>query len=205
MANINKTCKHNNQNFDIIVADAKKTVKEFKDLFKRDFPYLPLYEEGKAYFKDDVVYVEPNFYKYLADGAATPPPSENWELTNDSIDNYISDDDIERAFSEAKINFNPNFFTDDATAIMVFYYLAAHYLVIDLNNAQNPLAMGFMGFTQSKSVGSVSESYAIPQFMTNNPILSQYAITGYGRKYLSLIQPYLIGNIIYTPGRINFG
>lgn len=181
------------------------TVEDFKNLFTHDFPYLPLYQKGKAYFKDDVVYVEPNFYKCLTDGTIAAPPSENWELTNDSIDNYISDSDIERAFAEAKINFNPDFFKDDETAIMVFCYLAAHYLVIDLNNAQNPLALGFMGFTQSKSVGSVSESYGIPQWMLNNQMLSAYAQTGYGRKYLSLIQPYLIGNIIYTPGRISFG
>ena len=181
------------------------TVKDFKNLFTRDFPYLPLYQEGKAYFKDDIVYIEPNFYKCLTDSTTTSPPGESWELTNDSVDNYISDSDIERAFAEAKINFNPNFFADDETAIMVFCYLAAHYLVIDLNNAQNPLALGFMGFTQSKSVGSVSESYGIPQWMLNNQMLSAYAQTGYGRKYLSLIQPYLIGNIIYTPGRVYFG
>lgn len=127
-----------------------------------------------------------------------------WRLYNDTIFNYVSDDDILRAFAEAKVNFNPALFPDDETAIMVFYYLAAHYLVIDLHNAQNPLAVGFMGFTQSKHVGSVSESYGIPGWMLNDPILGAYAQTGYGRKYLSLIRPYLVGNVIHTPGRINF-
>lgn len=182
------------------------TVEDFKNLFTRDFPYLPLYEEGKAYFINDIVYFNNNFYKSLIDGNLTSPDnSDNWELTNDSIDNYIQDNDILRAFAEAKINFNPNFFKDDETAIMVFCYLTAHYLIIDLNNASNPLALGFMGFTQSKSVGSVSETYGIPQWMLNNQLLSAYAQTGYGRKYLSLIQPYLIGNIILTPGRTTFG
>lgn len=180
------------------------TVQDFKNLFTRDFPYLPLYVDGKAYFTGDEVYVEPNFYTSLTDGNMTQPPNEDWQLTNNSTDNYISDADIERAFTEARVNFNPNLFTDDATAIMVFCYVAAHYLVIDLNNAQNPLALGFMGFTQSKSVGSVSESYAVPQWMLNNPILSGYAQTGYGRKYLSLIQPYMVGNIIFTPGCTTF-
>lgn len=180
------------------------TIEDFKNLFTRDFPYLPIYQEGKAYFTGDVVYVEPNFYKCLTDGTTTPPPSENWELTNDSVDNYISDNDILRAFAEAKINFNPGFFKDDDTAIMVFCYLAAHYLVIDLNNAQNPLALGFMGFTQSKSVGSVSQSFALPDFVTKNAVLSQYMQTGYGAKYVSLISPYLIGNVILTRGRTTF-
>ncbi len=182
------------------------TVDDFKNLFTRNFPYLPLYQEGKAYFINDVVYFNNNFYKSLIDGNLTSPDnSDNWELTNDSVDNYIQDSDILRACGEAKINFNPNFFKDDETAIMVFCYLAAHYLIIDLNNASNPLALGFMGFTQSKSVGSVSESYGVPQWMLNNQMLSAYAQTGYGRKYLSLIQPYLIGNIILTPGRTTFG
>jgi len=184
------------------------TVEGFLNLFKSDFaPYLlPTYVEGKAYFIDDVVYLEPNFYISLVDGNTTAPTdTTNWKLYNDSTDNYIQDADILRAFNEAKINFNTLFWKDDKTAEMVFYYLAAHYLVIDLTNRQNPLLMGYKGLTQSKSVGSVSESYAIPQWMLNNQVLGTYAQTGYGRKYLSLIQPYLIGNIILSPGRTTFG
>lgn len=194
-----------NDNSIIIGDNIEVTTEDFKKLFSRDFPYLPVYLEGKAYFTDDEVYYEPNFYKSLTDGNITAPSSQNWELTNDSIDNYISDADILRAFKEAKVNYNAGLFSEEETAKMVFLYLAAHYLVIDLNNASNPLGMGFMGFTQSKSVGSVSESYGIPQFMLNNAILSQYATTGFGRKYLSLIQPYLIGNIMLIPGRTTIG
>lgn len=191
----------------IIIGDnITVSVDDFKNLFKRDFPYLPVYTENKAYFTGDEVYYEPNFYKSLTDGNTTlPTDTTNWELMNDTVDSYISYDDILRAFKEAKVNYNAGLFGEEETAKMVFLYLAAHYLVIDLNNAQNPLGMGFMGFTQSKSVGSVSESYAIPQFMTNNAILSQFATTGYGRKYLSLIQPYLIGNIMLIPGRTTIG
>ena len=61
--------------------------------------------------------------------------------------------------------------------------------------------MGGGGIVQSKSVGSVSESYAIPQWMLNNPSYSMYAVNGYGRKYLSLIRPYLLGTIILSKGR----
>lgn len=182
------------------------SVQGFKTLFSRDFPYLPVWIEGKAYFINDIVYYNNNFYKSLVNAnLAIPQVGTNWELANENESNYISDSDILRAFAEAKVNFNPNFFADDETAEMVFYYLAAHYLVVDLNNAMNPLAYGLNGFTQSKSVGSVSESYGIPQWVMNNAILSQYAQTGYGRKYLSLIMPYLHGNIILTPGRITYG
>lgn len=180
------------------------SIENFKQLFT-EFPYLPLWVEGQAYFVDDVVYIEPNFYQSLVDGNTQKPPNEDyWEYFKDNLLNYVSNNDIERAFSEAKVNFNASIFPNNDTAEMVFYYLTAHYLVIDKTNALAPFGLGFMGFTQSKSVGSVSESYGIPQWMLNNPLLSSFAQTGYGRKYLSLIQPYLVGNIIFTPGRINF-
>lgn len=181
------------------------TVEDFKALFSRDFPYLPEYIDGKAYFKGDIVYFDNNFYKSLIDGNLTDPTNTtNWALTNESENNYIQDTDIERAFEEAKVNFNANLFTDCNTAQMVYLYLAAHYLVIDLNNASNPLALGVMGFTQSKSVGSVSESYALPTSLLNSRTLSQYMKTGYGAKYISLISPYLIGNILCVQGRTTY-
>lgn len=182
------------------------TVEYFKSLFARDFPYLPEYIDGKAYFIGDIVYYDGNFYKSLVDGNLTDPSNtQKWALTDVSTDDYIQDGDIEKAFEEASINFNTQLFNDCNTRQLVYCYLAAHYLVIDLNNAQNPLALGVMGYTQSKSVGSVSESYGIPQWIMNNEILGTYAQTGYGRKYLSLIRPYLVGNIILSRGAINFG
>lgn len=182
------------------------SVDSFKAQFTRDFPYLPVWQADVVYFKDEEVFVTPNFYKSLIDNnTALVTDTTKWKVFNDNVANYISDADILRAFGEAKINFNPAFFEDDATAEMVFYYLAAHYLVIDINNSMNAFALGFMGYTQSKSVGSVSESYGIPAYMLNNPALSGYAQTGYGRKYLSLIMPYLVGQIILTPGRTTIG
>lgn len=182
------------------------TVDDFKSLFTRDFPYLPLFIEGQTYFKEDIVYYENNFYSSLIDSnTQLPTDTASWKIVPDSVNNYIQDSDIERAFLEAKVNFNPGLFSDDDIAKMMFLYLAAHYLIIDLTNAINPFGGGFVGLTQSKSVGSVSESYAIPQWMLNNPTLSMYAQTGYGRKYLSLIQPYLVGNIILSRGRTTIG
>lgn len=190
----------------IICDNIEVTTDDFKNLFGRDFPYLPLYVEGKTYFKDDEVYFNSNFYKSLIDGNTTEPTdTTNWEIVKDSVDNYIQDSDIMRAFKEAKVNFNAGLFGDDDIVKMVFLYLAAHYLVIDLNNAMNPLAMGFMGFTQSKSVGSVSQSFALPDFVTRNAALSQYMQTGYGAKYVSLIYPYLVGNVLFFKGKTTIG
>lgn len=180
------------------------TVEGFKAQFPA-LPYVPEYISGQAYFKDDVVYYYPNFYQALTTTTNDPTNTDDWQLYNDSLLNYVNDEMISEAFNEAKINFNPCLFSDCNVAAMVFYYLAGHYLVIDVNNSANPFSLGFNGYTQSKSVGSVSESYGVPSWALNDPILSGYAQTGFGRKYLSLIKPYLVGNIIYTPGGVNFG
>ena len=181
------------------------TTSEFKALFGRDFPYLPIWTYGKVYFKNDIVYQDENFYISLNDENTDEPPSSKWKLYNDNVENYISDNDIQKAFIEAKMNFNQSLFPKCDECITAFCYLAAHYLVIDLNNALNPFALGGFGLTNSKSVGSVSESYAIPQWVMNDKNLGLYAQTGYGRKYLSLIIPKLHGNIIFTKGYISFG
>lgn len=179
----------------------------FKAQFSRDFPYLPFYNSAKVYKIGDVVYYDENFYvSKLANNTAIPTETEAWDLYNDNEENYITDIDISKAITEAKINFNPNLFGCDCDIInTVFSYLVAHFLVIDLNNAMNPLALGFNGITTSKSVGSVSESYGIPQWVMNDKNLGLYAQTGYGRKYLTLLLPYLSGNIIFTKGYISFG
>lgn len=179
----------------------------FKALFSRDFPYLPEYDIGKTYFKDDIVYYDNNFYISLVDANTTlPTNTTNWKIYNDNIENYITDTDISKAIIEAKVNFNPQLFASNCEIIKtVFSYLVAHFLVIDLNNSMNALSLGFTGITTSKSVGSVSESYGIPKWVLDDSNLGMYAQTGYGRKYLTLILPYLKGNIIFTKGFINFG
>lgn len=178
------------------------TVEGFKTLFDKGIPYLPIYDDTKAYALNDIVYLN-GFYLSLKNNNTSPlSDTESWESIVDSLNNYVSDSDIERAFAEAKINFNEDLFEKSEDAEMIFYYLAAHYLVIDMNNANNGVRFGYMGIAQSRSVGSVSESYSIPQWLLNNPLYSMYALTGYGLKYLSLISPYLVGQIICVDGRI---
>lgn len=186
------------------MANINPTVAGFKAQFPT-LPYVPEYIYGRAYFKGDIVFFCPNFYQALVTTSQDPTDTDSWELYNDSVNNYVTDEMISEAFGEAQTNFNADLFPDPNTALRIFYYLVAHYLVIDINNSANPFSLGFSGYTQSKSVGSVSESFGVPQWMLNDPIMSGYAQTGFGRKYLSLIKPFLVGNIIYTPGRVNFG
>lgn len=181
----------------------KATVSGFKTQFPKGIPYLPVYDNTKTYILGDVVYSN-GFYESLKNNNTSAlNDTTAWESIVDSVNNYISDDDITRAFLEASVNFNEDLFDTETVQLMMFYYLTAHYICIDANNANNGINFGYMGIAQSRSVGSVSESYAIPQWMLNDPMYSLYAVTGYGLKYLSMIAPYLVGNIIFVEGKIN--
>lgn len=179
------------------------TAQQFKTQFPRFTPqYLSdiTYVSGKTYFKDDIVYytVTQKFYKCKKQTTTNlPTVTADWDLYNDSVLNYTQDSDILEAYAEAKVNFNESLFPDEATALKVFLFLAAHYLTVDFQNA---LGGTNIGITTSKSVGSVSESYTIPQYIQNSPALSAYCTTGYGVKYASLMYPYTIGNVMLFKG-----
>ena len=180
------------------------TVDGFKAQFP-SLPYVPQYIYGMVYFKGDIVYVYPNFYQSLVDNNDSDvSDSTKWAYYNTSIFNYISDEQISEAFTEAQVNFNPELFEDCQQATKVFYYLAGHYLVIDLNIMQAPFATGFLGLLQSKSVGSVSASFGIPQWVMNDANLGLYAQSQFGLKYLSLILPLLNGQIMIVQGKTTY-
>lgn len=178
------------------------TVENFKSQFPRFSPmYLSdiTYSNTKTYFKDDIVYYETKFYKCKKDNVTSlPTTNEDWVEYQDSVLNYTQDQDILNAYNEAKVNFNEGLFADEQTALMIFLYLTAYYLTVDFNNA---LGINNLGIATSRSVGSVSEGYTIPQWINDNPTLAMYATNGYGIKYCTLIKPYLVGNIMLIPGR----
>lgn len=182
------------------------TVAQFKEYFFRDFPYLPVWIEGKVYFTDDVVYYGQNFYKSLTDNnTATPTDAETWQVTPGNVNDYVTDVDITRAMSQAYVNSNYSFGGTDEERIMIYLHLIAFYLVMDWQNAAMGVNSGYAGLVASKSVGDVSESYNFPQWMINNPLYSLYSSNGYGMKYLSLIIPYLSCTILFSPGRTTYG
>lgn len=181
------------------------TTEEFKAQFPRFSPmFLPVYIAGNTYFLDDIVYFEDTelFYKCIAKNTTNQPTvSTDWELYNDSVLNYTQDSDILEAIQEASINFNKDLFEDCNKAKTALGMLTAHYLTVDFNNA---LGINQAGVMTSKSVGSVSQGFTVPAWLSSNPALSVYATTGYGIKYASLVQPYLTGAIIFTPGRTTY-
>ncbi len=182
------------------------TVEQFKEYFFRDFPYLPVWTEGKIYFTDDIVHYENNFYKSLLDSnTSLPNDTEAWQAIAGNIQDYVTDADITRAMSQAYINANYKFGSNDEERIMIYLHLIAFYLVMDWRNASAGVNSGYSGLVASKSVGDVSESYNFPQWMINSPLYSLYSSNGYGMKYLSLIIPYLSVTILFSRGRTTWG
>ena len=177
------------------------TVEDFKSFFTRNFPYLPVYQDGKAYAKDDVVYVEPVFYQSLIDNNVNPVTDEtSWMVISDDVNNYVQDSDIEKAMLEAKASFNEGLGGDDDTTKLIYLYLVAFYLSYDLYLAQAG-AYGNINFPATEvKVGSVSEGYYIPKVFLESPVLSFYTRNGFGLKYLALVYPKLIGNVGVVAG-----
>ncbi|MBO7733117.1 MAG: DUF4054 domain-containing protein [Methanobrevibacter sp.] len=180
------------------------TTEEFKEHFSRDFPYLTIWDDSKTYFKGDEVYFSPNFYESLVDDNTSElSDTTKWKVIKDSEDSYIRDADIGKAIEEAKLAFNADLFSGcECEAKLAMLYLTAFYLVLDIKNSSAGLASGYAGFTASKSVGNVSESYGIPTWVQTNPMLSLYLDNGYGKKYLTFLLPRVSGFIYVSPGAI---
>lgn len=176
------------------------TVQEFKDQFIRDFSYLPVWDNTATYNTDDeAFYTDSLFYKCLNNGVTSiPTTAEDWAFFSDKQENYILDADITKAFIEAKISFNEALIVDAGDCVNVkhaFYYLTAHYLVQDIQASLQGVASTGNHNVSARTVGSVSETYAIPEAYTKDPILNYYTKSSYGLKYLNIIYPQLIGNI----------
>ena len=183
------------------------TIEQFKQYFFRDFSYLPLWDSLKTYYIGEIVYVESEdkFYKSLVDfNNDDPTNSEKWKLTKASKLDYVTDEDIQKAMSQAYINANERFGRDCNEKITIYLHLIAYYLVVDWKNAAGGAASGYSGFTASKSVGDVSESYNFPTWLMDTPMYSIYSSNGYGLKYLSLILPYISCTLILADGRSTF-
>lgn len=179
------------------------TVQDFKGQFYRDFNYqATLWGSTVIYNTDDIVYysITQLFYIALADGLLNvlPTDTNNWAITPDN--NYVLDQDIEKAFAEAELVFNEALFPTEDEQRLAFLYLAAHYLIIDLNASNNNGQLGISGPINNRSVGNVSEGYAIPKWMTDNDLLAPFASTPYGQKYISLLRPKLVGNVFVVKG-----
>lgn len=178
------------------------TVADFKALFFRDFPYLPVWSASTTYNIGDVAYYTNNlFYKSLINtNTSLPTDTDDWVLYPTTIYNYVLDADITKAFSEAKLEFNQGLFSSDADIKLGYLYLAAFFLVNDLQTAKAGVSAVGTGLVKTRSVGSVNESYDTPDWILDNPLYAIYWANRYGQKYLSFIIPLLVGNVGVVEG-----
>ena len=177
------------------------TVAQFQAQFFRGFPYFDSiqYSSTKLYNAGNEVYDPATqlFWTCQLNGTTgiAPGVNANWAQAVDDPDNYVQDQDITNAFGEAQTVFNDGLYGDDATTTLAYLYLTAHFLANDLKAAmQGLMAPGAQPMT-GRSVGSVSESYAIPAAYTDSPILAQYTSSSYGMKFLAMTLPALVGNV----------
>lgn len=117
---------------------------------------------------------------------------------------HVIDADITKAINQALLNFNEDLFGSDDQVTMVFMYLAAFYLVYDIQTSAQGLSSQSNFQISSKSVGGVAVSYSIPDKFSRDPALAIYAQNGYGLKYLSMAIPMIIGNVQVVEGTTTF-
>lgn len=150
----------------------KPTVADFKAFFSRDFPYAPLVQD----------------------------PDNPGEFLPQDPSLGITDADITRAMFEGQVTINLELAPDQDTYTMWYLYAAAHFLVTDIRASSQGLEGSFQWTTASKSVGSVSESFAIPQMIIDNPGLNMWTKTPYGAKLIHMMLPYFVANIFPVCG-----
>lgn len=109
----------------------------------------------------------------------------------------VLDSDIAKAFRFTNVNFNPDLWGSQGDYTLGYLLLSAHYLVMNLRASSQGINGQFAFLESSKSVGSVSQSFAIPQRVLDNPDWAVLTKTNYGAQYLQLVLPQLAGQI-YT-------
>jgi hypothetical protein len=109
----------------------------------------------------------------------------------------VRDQDVQKAIDEAATVFNPDLYDVEADRDLAELYLSAHFLQNDLDAAEGEGQAQLL--QQSRSVGSVSESMAIPDWMLQSDY-SFYTTTYYGQKFLTITKPYLDGAVFSVGG-----
>ena len=171
---------------------ASITVETFKTTYKKSFKYLPVWQDDILYFPLDKVYFLPTkrFYEaVLQNENITPQDTTNWKVAQDNILLYVSDDDILTALNSAKNKLGKNncFLTfNEAQKKEVLLMLTAHYLYETLMGDADSGNAGLI--ETSTTVGNVSQSYTIPDWIKQSTNYSLYSNTPYGVKYLAFMK-----------------
>ncbi len=99
----------------------------------------------------------------------------------------VRDKDIVSAVSEMQAILNPTLYPTETSCNLAKLYLTAHFLTLDLGASESG---GQPVYNQtSRSVGSISESISVPDWMTQGSY-SYFSTTYYGQKWLIITRPY---------------
>lgn len=113
----------------------------------------------------------------------------------------VRDKDITEAIAEANCVFNQDLYPDDDICTKALLYLTAHFLKLDIDMADSEGQTSLL--QSSRSVGSISESVAIPEWMLQGDF-AQYTTTAYGVKFITISKPYMDGAVYSVSGGTNF-
>jgi hypothetical protein len=112
----------------------------------------------------------------------------------------VLDQDVTSAFLSTNMNINPALFPDQGTYTLAYNLLSAHYLVMNLRSSSQGINGQYNFLQASKGVGSVNESFSIPERVMANPYWAMLTKTNYGSAYLQILLPQLAGQFFNVCG-----
>jgi len=112
----------------------------------------------------------------------------------------VMDSDITKGIDDASVFINTELFGEQDIYDVAFLNLAAHFMVMSLQASSQGVNGQFEWNHGSKGVGSISESFQVPQRIMENPQYAWLVKTHYGLKFLMMILPQLSGQIYTIAG-----
>ena len=170
------------------------TPAKLKTQFYRILKYITPFDNTATYAANDIVEYENNKYQATSQYTSPALPTDNtaWTLlTREAEDVFLAD--INNAANEASFVFHTAYFKDkkEDEQLFAFNYLVMHFLSYDLNinSLTEQSSVGIVSSVSVGGVGSVSESFTIPEWVSKDPSMSMLASTPFGKKYIQLLLP----------------
>lgn len=118
----------------------------------------------------------------------------------EDIETSVTDADITKAMTQTVVSINQGLFCNQPSYTIGFQLLTAHFLVLNLRSSSQGINGQYSFLESSKSVGSVSQSFSIPQRILDNPLWAMFMKTNYGAMYIEMIFPMLTGQVFTVMG-----
>jgi hypothetical protein len=123
-----------------------------------------------------------------------------------STQEYVMDQDVQNAIAEAQLWMDAvgaGLYGTQNLYTLCFLFLAAHNLVMNLRASTQGINGQFNYIQSGKGVGPVSESFAVPDWIKDDPNMNMLSKSNYGAKFLAQTVPLLRGQIFNVWGGTN--